>query len=137
LTICRFEPGRGHNGHKDAHRSPLWDDLGIMRLLLTLSSLAVVIGIAAPAHADAVDDQFLATVKAAGITFPDPGKAISAGRFVCNTLGQGSPMADVVKTVENANPAITEENAAKFTAIAANVYCPKTLAGNSHAVPGE
>ena len=40
-------------------------------------------------------------------------------------------MADVVKTVQSENPGLHGDNAARFTAIAANVYCPTTLAGNT------
>jgi hypothetical protein len=100
---------------------------GIARLLLTLTSLAAMIGMAVPAHADATDDRFLATLRAAGITAPEPDKAIAAGKWVCNMVHMGDPMVDVVKTVQSANPGLREDNAAKFTAIAANVYCPATL----------
>jgi Protein of unknown function (DUF732) len=101
-----------------------------MRLLLMLTSLAAMIGMAVPAHADSADDAFLATVKAAGITFPDPDRAIGAGRWVCKMANQGNQLADIVKTVEAHNPGLTEENAAKFAAIAANTYCPNALPAN-------
>jgi hypothetical protein len=102
-----------------------------MRLLLTLASLAAVIGTAVPAYADSVDDTFLATLHAAGISYPDPERAIAAGKWVCNAVRAGNPMADVVKTVQTENPGLHGDNAARFTAIAANVYCPTTLAGNT------
>jgi hypothetical protein len=95
-----------------------------------LTSLAAMIGVAVPAHADSTDDAFLATVKAAGITFPDPERAIGAGRWVCKMANQGNQLADVVKTVEARNPGLSEENAAKFAAIAANTYCPNALPAN-------
>jgi hypothetical protein len=101
-----------------------------MRLLLALASVAAVIGIAAPAHADSDDDNFLASLRAAGLTYPDPGRVIAAGKYVCNSVNQGKPMADVVKDVQNQNPGLQGDNAAKFTAIAANVYCPQALGGN-------
>jgi hypothetical protein len=101
-----------------------------MKLLLTLASLAAMIGAAAPASADGVDDTFLATLHAAGISFPDPGRAIAAGKWVCNAV-QGNAMADVVKTVQTENPGLHGDNAARFTAIAANVYCPTTLTGST------
>jgi Protein of unknown function (DUF732) len=100
-----------------------------VKLLLTLTSLAAMIGMAAPAYADATDDTFLATLHAAGITAPQPDKAIAAGKWVCNMVHLGDPMVDVVKTVQTANPGLSADNAAKFTAIAANVYCPATLSG--------
>ena len=102
-----------------------------MKLLLTLASLAAMVGAAAPAYADGVDDTFLATLRAAGINFPDPVRAIAAGKWVCNAAHGGNPMADVVKTVQSENPGLRGDNAARFTAIAANVYCPTTLAANT------
>jgi hypothetical protein len=39
-------------------------------------------------------------------------------------------MADVVKDVQNLNPGLHWDNAARFTAIAANVYCPQALGGS-------
>jgi hypothetical protein len=95
--------------------------------LVALASVAAVIGLAVPAHADAADDQFLATIKAAGITFGDPGKVIAAAKWVCKMSGQGSQMADLVKTIQTQNPGLTGDNAARFTAIAANTYCPEAL----------
>ena len=100
-----------------------------MKFLLTLTSLAAMIGMAVPAHADTTDDRFLATLQAAGTTAPNPDRAIGAGKWVCNMVHMGNPMVDVVKTVQTENPGLSGDNAAKFTAIAANVYCPATLSG--------
>jgi hypothetical protein len=102
-----------------------------MRFLLTLTSLAAMIGMAVPAHADSADDAFIATVQAAGLTFPNPDRVIAAGKWVCKMVDQGDQMVDVVKTVQTQNPGLTEDRAAKFTAIAATVYCPKALSANS------
>ncbi|MEE6139551.1 DUF732 domain-containing protein [Mycobacterium sp. 050128] len=98
-----------------------------MRRLLLLVSAVAMVGTAAPAYADAMDDQFLAALTASGVTFPDPGRAIAAGKWVCQAVGQGTQMVDVVKTVEDRNPGLREENAAKFAAIAATAYCPGSL----------
>ena len=98
-----------------------------MNPLLMLASAAAMIGVAAPAHADGMDDQFLAALQATGVTFPDPARAIAAGRWGCQAVGQGTQMVDVVKTVEDRNPGLREENAAKFAAIAATAYCPSAL----------
>ncbi|WP_245604726.1 DUF732 domain-containing protein [Mycobacterium genavense] len=46
---------------------------------------------------------------------------------MCQAVGQGTQMVDVVKTVEDRNPGLREENAAKFAAIAATAYCPGAL----------
>jgi Protein of unknown function (DUF732) len=112
---------------RDAASSRLWDDQRAVKLFLTLTSLAAIVGLAVPARADSTDDTFLVTVQAAGITFPNPDKAISVGKWVCKMVGQGTQMADVVKTIQARNPGLTGDNAARFTAIAANVYCPSAL----------
>ncbi|OBB90689.1 DUF732 domain-containing protein [Mycobacterium sp. 852002-40037_SCH5390672] len=98
-----------------------------MKPLLTLCGLAVAIGLAAPAHADSTDDAFIASLQAAGITYSDPGKAVGAGRWVCDTVGQGTPMPDVVKTLLSKNSALNEDKANQFAAIAANTYCPSAI----------
>jgi hypothetical protein len=97
-------------------------------LILALTSLAVVIGMAVPARADGSDDEFLGMVHAAGITFPDPQRVVAAGKWVCQQAGTGAPMVDLVKSVEEMNPALTQDKAAKFAAIAAHVYCPSAVA---------
>ncbi|BBX74118.1 DUF732 domain-containing protein [Mycobacterium shinjukuense] len=100
-----------------------------MRLLLVLAGIAVAIGLAAPAYADRSDDEFLVSLRAAGLTYPDATLAIAAGRSVCQAVAQGKPAADVVKDVQTANPGLLGESAATFTAIAAHIYCPKVLKG--------
>jgi Protein of unknown function (DUF732) len=112
----------------DAGPSPLCDDRGISKLLLlTLTSLAATIGLAVAARADSNDDAFLASLQAAGVTYPDPGRAIAVGKWVCQAVGQGTQLVDVVKAVQARNAGLKGDNAAKFTAIAANVYCPQAL----------
>lgn len=98
-----------------------------LKLLLALSAVAAGIGSAPPALADSSDDAFLASLQAAGITYQGTDRVIAAGKAVCKMAGQGKPMADVVKTVQSLNPGLHGDNAARFTAIAANVYCPQTL----------
>jgi Protein of unknown function (DUF732) len=100
-------------------------------LLLTLTSLAATIGLAVPARADSNDDEFLASLQAAGITYPDPGRVIAAGKWVCQAVGQGTQMVDVVKAVQAQNSGLHGDNAARFTAIAANVYCPQALTAST------
>jgi uncharacterized protein DUF732 len=98
-----------------------------MKVLLTLIGLAAMLGTAVPARADGSDDAFLASLQAAGITYQDQDRVIAGGRSVCKMVDQGKQMADVVKTVQSLNPGLHGDNAARFTAIAANVYCPKAL----------
>jgi hypothetical protein len=98
-------------------------------LFLALTSPAVVIGMAVPVHSYTNDEEFLGMLQAAGITYPDPQRVIAAGKWVCQRAAQGEPMVDLVKSVEQLNPGLTEDRAAKFAAIAANAYCPNALAG--------
>ena len=99
-------------------------------LLVALISLAAVVGMAVPARADSNDDAFLASLQAAGITYQDPARAMAAGKTVCKLIDQGKQMADAVKTIQSANPGLRGDNAARFTAIAASVYCPQALSTN-------
>ena len=75
-----------------------------MKLLLTMTCLAAIIGMAMPAHADNTDDAFIASLQAADFTFPDRDRAIAAGKYVCQAVGQGTQMADVVMTIQSNNP---------------------------------
>ncbi|OBJ53768.1 DUF732 domain-containing protein [Mycobacterium sp. 1423905.2] len=102
-----------------------------MRLLLPLAVASALTALAAPASADSTDDLFLASLRAAGISFQDPDRAVRAGKFVCALVDQGQRGKEVVDTVQSQNPAVDQEGAAKFTAIAAHAYCPKAIAGLS------
>jgi hypothetical protein len=98
-----------------------------MKPLVLLTGIVVMVGVATPARADNNDDAFLASLKAAGVTYQDPARVISAGKWICQAAGQGEQLSDIVKTVQAQNPGLSPDNSAKFTAIAANVYCPNTL----------
>jgi hypothetical protein len=109
-----------------------------MRLLLTLASLAVMIGMAAPAHADSTDDQFLAALGEAGLAADSDhaDKAVAAGKSVCKMANDNSMrMVNVVIAIHDANPGMTWDNAAKFTRIAANAYCPDTSTDDTNTLP--
>ena len=102
----------------------------VMRFLLSLSSVAVVIGLAAPAHADTNQDQaFLAAVKSAGIVVKNPDDAIVTGKAVCESVQAGKQPVDLVKNLQDLNPELPQVAAAKFTSIATGVYCPDQLPG--------
>lgn len=104
-----------------------------MKLLLALTIFAAMIGIAAPAHADSTDDSFIASLKAAGITFTDQDAAVGAGKWVCDKVNGGTDMSDVVKTLTSKNTSLNPEKASKFAAIAANAYCPDAISTTSSA----
>jgi hypothetical protein len=102
-----------------------------MKLLLTLTSLAAIIGTAIPAHADSTDDAFIASLKAAGISYSDPDAAVGAGKWVCDKVNGGTDMSDVVKTLTTKNTSLNPAKASKFAAIAANAYCPDAISSAS------
>jgi hypothetical protein len=97
-----------------------------MRLLLVLAGFCAVIGLAAPAKADP-DDDFLAALQNAGITYKGGADAIGIGHRACQLMDQGNAEADVVKNMAQQNPGFGD--AAQFTRIAENVYCPQHNGG--------
>lgn len=99
-----------------------------MRLLLVLTGLAAFTGLAAPAHASPDEDQaLLVSLNAAGIKYKDTASVITTGKAVCEMAAAGKSGVEVVQVLQSANPGLTQENAARFTAIAAGVYCPARL----------
>jgi hypothetical protein len=108
-----------------------------MRLLLALVSLAAAIGLAVSAQADpdstdpGLDASFLDALKKAGITYSSGDTVIAAAKTACGLMDDGQPEMDVIKHVTEQNPGFTVSGAAKFTAIAASVYCPKYLQPSS------
>ncbi|KZS77924.1 DUF732 domain-containing protein [Mycobacterium persicum] len=103
-----------------------------MRLLLVLAGVAAVIGLAAPARADAKQDQaFLVALGAAGITYQNADATIATGKKVCDMAKDGKSAIEVVTYLQGLSPQLTRSNAARFTAIAAGVYCPEQLPASS------
>jgi hypothetical protein len=98
-----------------------------MKLLLALTSFAAMIGMAMPAHADSTDDSFVASLKAAGITYTDQDAAVGAGKWVCDKVNGGTDMSDVVTTLTKKNTSLNPDKASKFAAIAASAYCPDAV----------
>ena len=100
-----------------------------MRLLLVMTSVAVMIGIAAPAYADDNDQDFLSDLRQAGISYQDPDRAITAAKSVCQLVDEGKSAAEIVTELRDRNPAFQGAGAAKFTTLAAAHYCPKYITG--------
>lgn len=100
-----------------------------MRLVLLLAAAAVVIGTAAPAHADPTpkDEAFLNALSQAGLTFLNADRAITAGKQVCSSADDGLTGEEIVKNLQDRNPGFQGPGAAKFAAIAASAYCPEKL----------
>ena len=102
-----------------------------MRLVLVLACVAAVMGTAAPAYADidGNDQTFLVALEQSGLSYLNPDRAITAGKMVCNLVDEGMSGVEIVKNLQELNPGVQGDGAAKFTAIAATTYCPKTLTG--------
>lgn len=101
-----------------------------MRPLLVVTSVAAALVLAAPAHADIDNDQdFLKDLRDSGITYQDPGNAITVGKSVCELLDDGQSSADIVTQLRNKNPGFQGASAAKFTYLSAAHYCPKYVTG--------
>lgn len=90
-----------------------------------------MIGLAAPAYADDTDGAFLASLDAAGFTYNDPGQVIQAAQYVCTSATNGTAIADIATAVQKGDTALSADKAAKFTAIAANAYCPDALSSST------
>jgi len=107
-----------------------------MKRLLALFGVFAMIGLAAPAYADpddhpAGDDAgFLAALRQAGITYGDPGQAISSAHAVCVCLDNGESGLELVHDVKTRNPGLNMDAAAQFALTASQFYCPHHL---SHA----
>jgi hypothetical protein len=104
-----------------------------MKLSLTVASAVVMIGIAAPAYADdddiSNDKNFLAELRQAGLTYQDPDNAVAAAKSVCQLVGDGKSVAEIITELRNRNPSFQGTGAAKFTALAASYYCPEYMTG--------
>ncbi|WAC90253.1 DUF732 domain-containing protein [Mycobacterium sp. Aquia_213] len=97
-----------------------------MRGVIVFASFAAVIAVAAPAQADpGPDANFLTELKNAGITYQTPAVAIGVGRSECKLMDEGMPETEVIKDLEESNPAFKGDSPVAFTTIAVNAYCPQ------------
>jgi hypothetical protein len=84
--------------------------------------------LAAPSHADTIDDAFLAALNNGGLNYSDPANTVALGQGVCPMLVEpGKSFASVYSSV--ANNGIPPEMAAFFTGIAISMYCPQMMSG--------
>jgi hypothetical protein len=128
------------SGVQQDNRADLHDD-GSMRLLLMLASVAVSIGVAAPALADppppstpddpAADANFIDSLKKAGMVYNSGSSAVAAGRMACDMMNAGQSEKDVVDKLSMLNPGLGQGGAMRFAALASNAYCPDYLTKSS------
>ena len=116
-----------------------------MRLLLVLASVAAALGLAVPALADppdppapdpAVDANFIASLKNAGMTFRKESDAVAAGRLACDMMNSGTSEQDVVTKLSALNPGLNTGGAMKVAALASTAYCPDYLTKSSQKSSG-
>ena len=84
--------------------------------------------LAAPAHADTIDDTFLSALTDGGLSLANPGDTAALGRTVCPMLVEpGKNLAGIYSKVSNNG--VPPEMAAFFTGIAISMYCPQMMSG--------
>lgn len=96
-------------------------------LVKAIAVIVLSVGLAAPAHADATDDAFIANLSTSGMDYGAPDRAIQVAKtVVCATLGDNpkTSNADLVTKVTKVTnwPPL---NAAYFTGAAIQAYCPQ------------
>src|SRR6516164_5574685 len=106
--------------------------VGSMKRLLILTSVAAMIGMAAPAYADpptGADADFIDHLNAAGLTEQDPAKAIAAAKNMCSLQANGTPDTVIESNLVSRNPGLTAHDASEFMKLATAAYCPKHPTG--------
>ncbi len=100
-----------------------------MRRLLALLGASGLIGFAVPAHAEPEGDDaaFLADLRTSGITYSSPAQVITSAKAVCGLMGRGETGLQVVSDIQDQNPGMTMDAAARFAALASSAYCPHHL----------
>ena len=106
----------------------------VLTCALTIAGALTVTVAAAPAHSDpddsssaAVDQSFLAALKAADIEYSDPGKAVKAGQTMCALVDSGKSGKTLIATLQKHNESLTTERAGQFVSIALQTYCPQNF----------
>src|SRR5262249_1097316 len=93
--------------------------------LVLVVALLTLVEVAAPtAHADAVDDNFLAALKGKGINVASPQSAIIAGHVVCDQLDLGRQPSDVATDVTK-NSNLDGYHAGFFVGASIAAFCPR------------
>lgn len=100
------------------------------RMSMTRLSVAVIAAASpavAPAHADAVDDSFLAALNSAGVDVGDQADVVALGHSVCPQLSQPAGTAASTASSLTGHGGLSPAMAGIFTSIAVSVYCPQLV----------
>lgn len=95
-----------------------------LSLIATGPLLAVALAAAPTAHADPIDNAFIAALHAHGITHESAQSAIAAGHLVCHQLDMGKTQEQIATDVMNSST-LDGANAGYFVAVAERAYCPQ------------
>jgi uncharacterized protein DUF732 len=104
-----------------------------MKLLLsTAAVLAVLAGattLAATAHADPNDAQFLQNIRSGmGLEITDGPALINSAHELCGEMKDGMPYDKVLSSVHHDNPYFNHDQVAYFVSVSAQAYCPEFVA---------
>src|SRR5208337_3827914 len=86
--------------------------------------LATAAGPSSIASTPDQDDKYIQALNDKGISFANPGAAIYNGKTVCQNIGQGMTVQEVVAAFRASSPAFSD-NANDFVAISVSAYCPQ------------
>lgn len=86
--------------------------------------LATAAGPSSIASTPDQDDKYIQALNDKGISFANPGAAIYNGKTVCQNIGQGMTVQEVVAAFRASSPAFSD-NANDFVAISVRAYCPQ------------
>lgn len=99
-------------------RVPLAAPVGVVVIAATL---------AAPAHADLIDNSFLSALSNAGISYSAPASTVALGHSVCPMLVDSQQAFDAVVANVSDNTGMSAGEAGKFALIAIGQYCPAMM----------
>jgi hypothetical protein len=70
------------------------------------------------------DSKYLQDLSDRGISFANPGAAVYNGKTVCQNIGQGMTLPQVLEAFRSSSPAFAD-NADAFVTISVHAYCPQ------------
>ena len=103
----------------------------MIRVVTAAAFVAGATALAAPAHADAVDDAFIAALNQAGIRYDNADAATQLAKQVCPQLvGPGKSFGAAVSRVQGGG--VPPQMAAFFAGMAVKLYCPAMMKSVTH-----
>lgn len=95
---------------------------------LSVGIVAVAAVSPAPAKADVASDRFLAALADSGVSYGDPGTAVSMAQSICPMLVKpGGDFASIASQMGGTN-GVSPGMSSLFTSIAISMYCPQMMA---------